>query len=82
MKINTDVFNGSVFPRFQVEELLDLSGIGWLDVLWFHVAPRQQKLLKVLHVAAVPLQRCFMVDHWRWIILADDALCLLLNLKL
>ena len=75
------LFNLSVFPRFQVEKLLDLSGIGWLDVLRFHVAARQQKLLKVLHVAAVSLRRCLMVDHRGWIILPDDTLCLLLDLK-
>ena len=82
VKINTDVFNPSVFPRFQVEKLLDLRRIRWLDVLWFQVAPCQQKLLKVLHVAAVPLRRCFMVDHRRWIILPNDTLCLLLDLQL
>ena len=82
VKINTEVFNPSVFPRFQVEKLLDLRRIRWLDVLWFQVAPCQQKLLKVLHVAAVPLRRCFVVDHWGWIILPDDTLGLLLHLQL
>ena len=81
-KINTDVVNPSVFPRFQVEKLFDLRGVRWLDVLWFHVAACQEKLLKVLHVLTVPLRGCFVVDHRGWIILPNDALCLLLNLKL
>ena len=38
VKINTAPFSRSVFSRFQVEKLLDLGGIGWLDVVWFHVA--------------------------------------------